>query len=342
MKTNHYSLYDALSIKYTDHRNCVYNSIDLFAKDYSNFLTDEQQNPDLIINISKFDDNARISLENDKYGVNKNYFLGSKRYKCAYFSYDLLIEGISMRVNINPNIFASRVMHQLLLDYIVNILLFHRGYSNLHSSAVAKGDSAILFTGPGGSGKSSFAFYCLKWGYQLIGDDRVFVKDGFAYPFLECPGLDYNTKGYIEPYISNKAKLIIYLNKLIKVISNNYVGMLFSLKSKDVFLDGVTAQKAAKIKKIIFLQPSHIFEVSSIDRDDLLLKFQVNQTYEDKPLFREIFNYSTVYPENIFLSYVNNYLNSLSNNLPQEFEAYLVRYPKNEYQKVNTWLGEIL
>lgn len=342
MRISYYSLYDALSIKYVDRRNWIYSCIDLFIKDYANFLTDEQKSPDLIINISQFKDNARILLENNKFGVNSNYFFGDKRYKCTYFSYDMLIDGLSMEVNVNPNIFASRVIHQLLLDYIVNILLFHRGYSNLHSSAVAKDGSAILFTGPGGAGKSSFAFYCLKSGYKLIGDDRIFVKNGFAHPFLECPGLDYNTKEYIMPYISNKAKLVIYLNKLFKKISNNYVGMLFSLKSKDAFSDDVTAHEAAEIKKIIFLQPSHMFEVSRIDRDELMLKFQTNQTYEDKPLFREIFNYSTVYPDNLFLDYINNYFDLLSHNLPRNIEAYLVRYPKSEYEKVNSWLGEIL
>ena len=108
------------------------------------------------------------------------------------------------------------------------------------------------------------------------------------------------------------------------------------------FLDDVTAHEAAEIKKIIFLQPSHVFEVSRIDRDELMLKFQTNQTYEDKPLFREIFNYSTVYPDNLFLDYINNYFDLLSHNLPRNIEAYLVRYPKNEYEKVNSWLGEML
>jgi serine kinase of HPr protein (carbohydrate metabolism regulator) len=48
-----------------------------------------------------------------------------------------------------------------------------------HASTVARGDRAIVITGPSGSGKSDLALRLLDHGFQLVSDDQTIIsRDG--------------------------------------------------------------------------------------------------------------------------------------------------------------------
>ena len=342
MKTRHYTMYDSLNIKCIDERDIISQKIDLFKKDYNYFRVDNND-PDITINISKFHQKKNNYLiENDEYVINRGYLSGKTIYKVAKFEYSIEKEDSGdININVNPNFFANRVIHQLLLDYLINLMMFHKGYSNLHCSGIEKNQEAILISGPGGAGKTSFALYCLSKGYRLLGDDRIFLKKGIAYPFLECPGVEFNNSAYIKDFLSPKVKLLILINKIINIISLNYIGAFFSMKSSDVFPKNAIGEKS-KVKSIIFLQPSNKFTVKTINREEIVKKLCINQIFEDRYMYKAIFNYSTAFPKNGFIRYINSYSDCLSSNLPEDLKGHSISFPKGDYESVNKWLGDYL
>lgn len=339
----YYNLYDSVNIKYVNTKNRFFQKMDLFNKDYEYFLADKiESNPDITINISNFSrrENGYL-VENDEFLIDDDYIFGNKKYKLAIFQYSIEINNSKFNINVNPNLFAGRVMHHLLLDYLINLTLFHKGFSNLHCSGIERNHESILISGPGGSGKSSFALYCLNKGYRLLGDDRIFLKNGEAYPFPECPGVNFDNYKYVKNILNLNAKLNIMLNKVINIVFLNYIGMLISMKFFDVFPLRIVGKKS-RVKSILFLQPSYKFSVKSIKRDEIINKLNINQFYEDKYMHKLIFNYSTIFPKNIFINYVNSYSKQLSYNLPEDITGYIITFQKDEYNSVNRWLDDHL
>ena len=338
MKPINYIMYDSLHIRYIDERDMISQKMDYFKQDYEYFRVDNND-PNVIIKISKFDHKKNNYLiENDEYIINRGYLSGKKSYKVAKFEYSIEKDALGIiNINVNPNFFANLVFPHLLLDHLINLMLFHKGYSNLHCSGIEKNQEAILLSGPGGAGKTSFALYCLSKGYRLLGDDRIFLKNSIVYPFPECPGVEFNNSRYIKKFLNPKVKLLILLNKMISIVSLNYIGALFPMKSLDVFPKNAIG-KESKVKSIIFLQPSNKFEVKTINREEIVKKLCINQLFEDRHMLRETFNYSTAFPKNGFIGYINSYSDCLDRNLPENLKGYSINFPKNDYESLKIWL----
>lgn len=62
-------------------------------------------------------------------------------------------------------------------------LVVGRGLTGVHASGVALGRGAVLFAGPGGSGKSSLAAAFALRGHGVFGDDVVFLEGSVVHPF---------------------------------------------------------------------------------------------------------------------------------------------------------------
>jgi hypothetical protein len=79
-----------------------------------------------------------------------------------------------------------------LLGPILGFLLRLRGVMCLHASAVAVGRQALALMGPQGAGKSTTAAIFARWGYPVLADDVVAVREQgtaiLAYP--ASPSLD--------------------------------------------------------------------------------------------------------------------------------------------------------
>jgi HPr kinase/phosphorylase len=59
----------------------------------------------------------------------------------------------------------------------------------LHASCACRDDDGVLLLGPPGSGKSDLLLRLLDIGFELVGDDRVEVADGWARPAAALAGL---------------------------------------------------------------------------------------------------------------------------------------------------------
>jgi hypothetical protein len=105
------------------------------------------------------------------------------RVECAIGVGDVLA---SVRVPGSPSPWLlSRPMFSLPLME----MLKRRGRFGLHAAGVALGDHAILAAGQSGAGKSTLAFALARDGFELLGDDLVFLTRNdnalLALPFAD-------------------------------------------------------------------------------------------------------------------------------------------------------------
>jgi HPr kinase/phosphorylase len=61
--------------------------------------------------------------------------------------------------------------------------------TTMHASCAARDEDGVLLLGPPGSGKSDLLLRLLDIGFEMVGDDRIEVTDGWARPALTLAGL---------------------------------------------------------------------------------------------------------------------------------------------------------
>jgi hypothetical protein len=77
-----------------------------------------------------------------------------------------------------------------LLGPVFGLLLRLRGVTCLHASAVAFGDSSVVFVGSEGAGKSTTAAAFAKRGYAVLSDDIVALCDGCSLTYFSPVGTE--------------------------------------------------------------------------------------------------------------------------------------------------------
>ena len=80
---------------------------------------------------------------------------------------------------INKNMISYNIILR-----IIEFMLLKKGILLVHAAAVEKEGSSHVLVGRGGSLKTSICLNLIrKYGFNYIGDDRIILKDGYAYPF---------------------------------------------------------------------------------------------------------------------------------------------------------------
>ncbi len=59
----------------------------------------------------------------------------------------------------------------------------------MHASCAAQEEAGVLLLGPSGSGKSDLLLRLLDIGFEMVGDDRIEIEDGWARPAAALAGL---------------------------------------------------------------------------------------------------------------------------------------------------------
>lgn len=342
MKKKYYSIHDMITIILKDDRTLPARNISLFEKDYNYFCKPNinQNEIDLTIEIGNFSPkkNCKI-IEKDIYKLKKSYLFRESSYKIAKYRFEFSNfekNETPILLRIHPNLPANRVIHMQIIDFVVYLLLNRNGYPALHASSVSKDGDAILFTGPGGSGKTSFSLFSLKNGFDFMGDDRIILNNGMVFGFPECVGFKRANSQYVANIIDKKSKMKLLINDLINRFSLGYIDGVYYLEAKNVFPQRI--QDSSHLKTVVCLQPSKKFQISEIDTDTVINKFYANQIFENRRFQQHIDIYSTIYPDNELVEHHNIYMKNLKDNIPKNLEAYEVRLGPNDYNLVNEWL----
>jgi len=127
--------------------------------------------------------------------------------------------------------FYNRFLIKTCIHDIVFIVLEKKLKSCLlHATAVTNGEKTFLFTGLGGSGKSTMAsaFSQLK-GYTILSDNYAIVSENSVYPFPELPRITKGTQKLLWINLNKKADGIKnYLeNDVTKLVEKYTIDAIF-------------------------------------------------------------------------------------------------------------------
>jgi hypothetical protein len=135
------------------------------------------------------------------YQVNGNCFLIKWLNKYTFF-----IDPIHNRLIVNSEEMNGEWIG-ILFSKIISLLLYIKGYSQLHGSAVRYMNQTIGFIGESGSGKSTAASLCIDDGGKMITDDLIafnpedcLVISGFPNIRLTPSVITLSEKVYFEEY----------------------------------------------------------------------------------------------------------------------------------------------
>ena len=148
--------------------------------------------------------------------INEEYFCSlchsraqyCKKTKSAYIYISWLdLIGSSGKRNYNMVLF--------LLTETLTRMLFEQGFCAYHGSAIAKNGKAIVFVGESGSGKTTLSLLLAQKGFQYLGDDRVFIKNGEVFSYPKPIHLSYDVQKFFvqdSTTIKTKGKQFVPFN----------------------------------------------------------------------------------------------------------------------------------
>jgi hypothetical protein len=128
----------------------------------------------------------------------------------ARWTYALFLDQDKITIHAAGNQFALPMVHHMLVHPSIRLLCSRRGTLLLHGSAVARNGGSVIFTGHGGTGKTTTSSILLSdddllW--QVHADDYVFINPGEGtYAYLTRAHL-YKDLLKIVPSVSKRLSL---------------------------------------------------------------------------------------------------------------------------------------
>lgn len=214
MKEITYNIHQALKIRIRglspwtlEAFNCLYSFFKAgnLGED-GNGETDKNQ-PDISVEMGSFKpDLAGCANVDHKFFIRRNYLYFRASDKGLHWEAE--IRGLDMagigpiqvrffapasnRLKFPWCFFPDLILTLYVLNPLMELMLWKKGYFLLHSAGVAKEGQACLVAGRGGAHKTTFTMGLLRQGWKLLGDDMVLLHGGkvLAFPSV-VQELDY-------------------------------------------------------------------------------------------------------------------------------------------------------
>jgi len=196
-----------------------------------------------------------------------------------------------------------------LILYATEFLMWWPDKAWLHAGAVAKNGNAYIFTGEGGTGKTSAVLNLTKEGYDYLSDDWLIVGEGVAFPLPKRIHIfDYNLKdkeiakqilGAKRFYYKPMVKLLEWGSRL---SPHRHVRFIFDRLKERTMLSvelckiNPTAKVASPspISKVFLLDRRNVNSIEirrDITAKELARKMAYVYMYEWDGMYREYYRY---------------------------------------------------
>ncbi len=340
-KVKNYSIDDILKIKMIDKSNffSFFNNINTY---YENFESNNSiENNDITVEFGKFvPKKANSYVIDNKYYFNKDYFyIKNEKYKEASWSFEIEnMDEETTTIRVNSNLLGRLFIQGNVIDFIIAKKLSEKGYSLVHASGMMFENRGLLFTGRGGSGKTTICSHLISKGAKFLGDNYIILKDGVLFPFPTALNLfTYNLSDIVLDKLTFAEKVTISIKKFIYDITNGYAKFFTKINPYRIF---PKIEASVPLNEVILLDPKKIddeIQTNNIEYDIGINKIVFNSVLEFPFFNKYIMDYSYVFPEEKLSVFWSEYKKTLMRNIPKTipFVEYTYESAKNLVDKID-------
>lgn len=308
-------------------------------EEYCNYISDNSianNELDFIVSIVKrIRPKKGCYVLDDKYYIDEGYLYTTDSYKIAKWSIELSRAGNQYRVKIAPNLAARFFISGFFIDFLVQFLLSRKGYSMIHSSGLTKGDFSYLFSGRGGSGKTSICMNLvdLDLSYKILGDDFQIISKGESIPYITPLNLfTYNASKFLLNKLHTNQKFALSFKKMIYSVSGGYAKFFTKLNPKEAFSEGIGLRsKLLKIFIILPIKSNNIkyLKIQRINKQNAIGHIIYNQMMDSRYFPKYLIQYGFMFPNDEFALYWEKYKENLDENLIEGINYFSILLPSS-------------
>ncbi len=301
------------------------------AIEYANFETNETTEVDFTVYLGAFTpSNDGCQVLDDKYHIKYNYIYCEDTYKMGRWKLEISgLESQNMVIRLWTNmigrIFADMFICAFVIDSVIRLTMNLKGYSPIHAAAVCSNGSALLFPAQGGAGKTTTATYFTGEGYDFLGDDFVILGNQHVFSWLTPLNyFTYNFSPVIKKNTGILDRVLLVFKNIVYRVSFGHIKIFSKVNPKEVFL---TCEQSG-IKAVFFLAPSGSFNITPMDKSELIKRLLINCELETFPFYRYMLAYSYAFPQSKIAKHWHDCESNLTKNLPSDVTIYRVDVPR--------------
>ena len=326
-----FNIHNILKIRlsYADNERFIIDSINfpfLYFEEYN------EADPEITFNFGPFKREktyCETVFRDTEVSKNYIYYRGEKNgslYEVEItdgYEGNIMINFNWIKKNLRDSFFPFYLPQLIGLEPMIEYKLLQKSWVLLHGAGIATGNGASIFIGRSGSYKSPITKICLKdMNYKYMGDDKIVIKDNFAYSFPK------NLSFF--KYELSRDNSMIELNSTIEKLQ----AIFYLYLNKNIApLEIQRKEKINSIFKIIKTDQT-TKEITLVDiNKESLISSMVYNNYAEFWNYYDIWNhlmaYAYVYDDSMFTDYRNILYNNLSNNLKYIKNTYQILIPRN-------------
>lgn len=309
-----------------------------FLDEYMNYRSAplDDRHVDFILRITRdVDIGCDCVASDDRYYFQNHRFRTQDKYKIARWilRIDYTDEG-TIVASLSPNLAARMLISGFFLDFLVQHCAVRKGIAVIHSSGVSNGENAFLFSGRGGSGKTTIAIEMVERGYRFLGDDFLFLDNGVVFPYLTPLNLfSYNLAPSVSSKLGTWKSASLLAKGALYRCTAGYVKLFTKLNPKTAFPGKIGATAALKNLFVMIATTSPVGKIEEIDRSLMIEYIVRNQMMDSKFMPKYILAYSTQYPRSRLANHWELYRKSVQSNIPLGLRYHRIHYPLNRKGK---------
>lgn len=279
-KEREFDLHDLLHLSSKSRMSPANLSWNSFFMEYANHETGVKRGTDLEVVFGPFSPKTEDTvLLDDRHLVSSNYFacLGES-YKWAKWKFDIMQQQGTSQLRVHHNLAGSYFVNSAVVEPVISALATSRGWGFLHAGGVVSDGEATLFSGRGGSGKSSLCLKLAADGFGYLADDRIILADQRALGIKSHLNVfSYNFGNLPRRAKSVARRFSISLREAVRIMSGGSIKVFMKINPYELF---PSQPNGATVDRVCILRQGKELKWSPVDRRTALRQLALNERLE--------------------------------------------------------------